>query len=387
VIDVVTRVRTRFAGVFGASHAPTVAFAPGRVNLIGEHTDYNDGFVLPMAIDRGVAVAFTRRPDSLIRAHSVHFGATREVSIDTASPPGGSDWTSYVGGVAWAMRAAGLETPGLDLVFDGDLPMGAGLSSSAALETAVARALCRAAGTEWDALAIARICRRAENEFVGVGCGIMDQIAAAAGREGCALLLDCRTLETTWVPVPEDAAVVVMDTGVRRSLAESAYNDRRAACEAVASALRAMDPSVHSLRDADPALLESARERLDPMAFRRALHVVEESGRPVAMAQALRTRDLVRAGRLMNESHASLRDLYQVSCTELDLVTRIARAHPACYGARMTGAGFGGCAVALVEASRADRVVEDVETAYRKESSRLGACFKVRPEAGARILA
>ncbi|HXY42163.1 MAG TPA: galactokinase family protein, partial [Vicinamibacteria bacterium] len=242
-----------------------VSVAPGRVNLIGEHTDYNDGFVLPMAIGRAAVLAFRPRPDRLLRGYSVAYDEAKEVSLDELSAPGGTDWTSYVAGVAWSFASEGLSTRGLDFVVDGDVPIGAGLSSSAAIEMATARAMASAAAVEWDPVRMARLGQRAENRYVGVNSGIMDQFASAACQEGSALLLDCRSLETQPVPVPARAAVVVMDTGARRELAGSAYNDRRAACERVVAELRRTHPEVKALRDVSLDQLQAARGRLGPV--------------------------------------------------------------------------------------------------------------------------
>jgi len=373
------RARGLFAEQFGTTEPPGVAFAPGRVNLIGEHTDYNEGFVLPMAIDRGVVIAFRPRADRRVRAHAALFAETRDIQLDGLAPRGVAGWTAYVAGVAWALENAGHRLPGLDLVIDADLPRAAGLSSSAALEVAVARAWCAAAKISWDPVAMARLCHRVENEFVGVPCGVMDQFAAAVSQRGCATLLDCRSLTVTVVPLPANVTVVILDTGVRRKLATSAYTDRRAACSEAVTVLQALAPDVTALRDVDPGMLERARARLDPVVFRRALHVVQENARPAALAAALGHRDLPRAGRLLNESHASLRDLYEVSCEELDQVTERARAHPACFGARMTGAGFGGCAIALVSQAGAPDFARSMAAAAR-------AVFVARAEAGARLL-
>ncbi len=379
------RVRRRFDERF-SPRGRRVSVAPGRVNLIGEHTDYNDGFVLPMAIGRAAVLAFRPRGDRLLRGHSVAYDETREVSLDTLSPPGGTDWISYVAGVAWAFSTEGLPTRGLDFVVDGDVPIGAGLSSSAAVEMATARAMAAAAGVDWDPVRMAKLGQRAENRYVGVNSGIMDQFASGACQEGSALLLDCRSLETQSVPVPPRAAVVVMDTGARRELAGSAYNDRRAACERVVAELRRSDPSVRALRDVNLDQLEAARGRLNPADFKRASHVVPENRRPLEMAEALRRDDLALAGRLMNDSHFSLRDLYEVSCEELDLVTELARRQPSCYGARMTGAGFGGCAVALVDASAVAPFMAAVLPAYKATIDLPAALYPCRPEAGARLL-
>jgi galactokinase len=382
----VNRARTRFSETFGDSPTARVAVAPGRVNLIGEHTDYNDGFVLPMAIGRHAVVVFRRRPDRSLRAHSVAFDETKEVSLDTLAAPGGHDWLAYVAGVAWALRDEGEEPGGLDAVVDGDVPIGAGLSSSAALEMATARALCAISGIGWDPVRMAKFGQKAENRYVGMNCGIMDQFASAACREGHALLLDCRSLETRPVPVPEEAAVVVMDTGARRSLAGSAYNDRRAACERVVAHLQGFEPSVRALRDVTPELLERGRTGLALTDYQRASHVVPENRRPVEMAEALAAGDLPAAGRLMNDSHFSLRDLYEVSCEELDLVTEIARKQLSCYGARMTGAGFGGCAVALVAADAVTSFCDHVLSVYTSRVDLPAALYPCRPVAGARLL-
>jgi galactokinase len=381
----VSRATARFAESFPGA-PPRLAVAPGRVNLIGEHTDYNDGFVLPMAIGRAAVVAFRPRADSVLRAESIAFGETKERALASLAPPGGSDWFAYVLGVAWAFASEGLPVSGMDLVVDGDVPIGAGLSSSAALELATARALAAAAGAPWDPARMARIGQKAENRYVGMNCGIMDQFAAAACEEGHALLLDCRSLETRPVVVPEAAALVVMDTGARRSLAASAYNDRRAACERVVAEIAKERPEVRALRDVSPAELEATAPRLDPTDLRRARHVVAEIARPAALAAAFASGDLAAAGRLMKDSHVSLRQLYEVSCEELDLVTALANRQPSCYGARMTGAGFGGCAIALVAADDVAAFCEEVLFGYKASFDLPAALYPCRPAAGAHLL-
>jgi galactokinase len=379
------RARGRFDERFGAS-GRRIAVAPGRVNLIGEHTDYNDGFVLPMAIGKAAVVVFRPRDDRLLRAYSVAFDEQQQISLDALRAPGGSGWLSYVAGVAWAFASEGLATRGLDVVVDGDVPLGAGLSSSAALELATARALAEAASVPWDAVRMAKLGQKAENRYVGMNCGIMDQFASAACEQGKALLLDCRSLETQAVPVPARAAVVVMDTGARRKLAGSAYNDRRAACERVVAAISRTRREVRALRDVSLSQLEAARASLDPTDFQRASHVVPENTRPVELAKAFAQDDLALAGRLMNDSHASLRDLYAVSCEELDQITEIARRQPSCYGARMTGAGFGGCAVALVDAAAVEAFSAAVLSAYQAKVDLPAALYPCRPQAGARLV-
>ena len=389
----VQQVRQVFEETFGAVPCQVVT-APGRINLIGEHTDYNDGFVLPMAIDRHVAIAFAPRGDRTVRAHSAEIKQTRDLSLDalerrTATDPakrsrrGG--WFGYVAGVAWAMIRAGHRLNGIDMAIVSDLPIAVGLSSSAALEIGVARALAAAAGIAWDPVAAARIAQQAEHEFAGVACGIMDQLVVAAAKEGSALLIDCRSLDTRDVPIPAAARFVAFDSGVHRELASSAYNDRRASCERVVAALQKRDRWVRALRDADDAMLAAVASSLNPVDVRRASHVVAENRRPLEMATALAAGDLGRAGRLMMHSHASLRDLYDVSLPELDALVELSIEQPGCSGARLTGAGFGGSVVALVEDGSVERVMSSVEAGYEERFGRSTTGFVCRPAAGVAI--
>ncbi len=376
--------RRRFRERFG--HEPRLSVAPGRVNLIGEHTDYNDGFVLPMAIDREVIVAFGAREERGIVAHAVDYDV--ELTIAT----GGTDatalphWTRYVVAIANAVRERD-EVPGAELVIAGNVPVGAGLSSSAALGVTLARAFFELGRLEWRAADAAALVQRAELDGLGVRCGIMDPFASAASRAGCATLLDCRSLRTELVPLPAEAAVVVMDTGTRRALASSEYNERRTACDRAVRALQVEGKPVAALRDISLDDLTAARDALDDVALARARHVIEENQRVLEFAAALREQDLAVAGMLMDASHASLRDLYQVSSPELDLICEIARAEPGCYGARMTGAGFGGCAVALVDAGRVADWAPRVENQYRARSGKSGALMHVHPSDGAHVVA
>ena len=381
-----TAVTGAFIDAFGDSADTRVAVAPGRVNLVGDHTDYNDRFVLPMAIDRFVTIAFRPRRDRRLRALATAFDEVREADLDHLDGARGAGWMSYVAGMAWAMQSQGLVLRGLDLAIHSTVPVAAGLSSSAALELASARALAAAASLSWDPVRMARLGQLAENDFVGMKCGIMDQYVVSCAEAGAALLLDCRSLESRPVPVPAGAAVVVMDTGKARSLVGSAYNERRASCEAAVRVLARSRPSVRALRDVDRTLLDGAADQLGDTVFRRAAHVVDENWRPVRMAEALAAGDLERAGAVMDDSHASLRDLYEVSSRELDLVTTLARDHPACLGARMTGAGFGGCAVALVRAEAAGAFVEEVGARYNAVAGARGTLYVCRPVAGARVL-
>jgi galactokinase len=307
-----------------------VARAPGRVNLIGEHTDYNDGFVLPIGFD----LAGLGTP--------------------------GEGWIEYVRGMAWALRAKAAGLGGWDGVTAGDVPIGAGLSSSAAMELATARAFAAVSALDWEPAEMALLAQKAENGWVGVQCGIMDQMISAAGREGHALLIDCRSLETRAVPLPPGTSVVILDTATRRGLVDSAYNDRRRDTTAAAAFL-----GVPALRDVSEADFDRRAPEMDLVMRRRARHVVTEDERTLRAADALQRGDASEVGRLMNESHASLRDDFEVSRAELDTIVSLAQEEPGCFGARMTGAGFGGCAVALVEASAADRFSSAVAAKYR----------------------
>jgi galactokinase len=331
--------------------------APGRVNLIGEHTDYNDGFVLPAAIDRELWIALRPRTDRQVRAHSLDFGADG-FSLEALSP-GEDGWIEYVKGVAWALTENGHRLSGWEGVLGGDIPVGAGLSSSAAVEMAALRAFSAVSGISWEPKEAARLGQRVENEWIRVNSGIMDQLVVGLGRRNHALLIDCRTLEVEAVPLPAGVALVVLDTGTRRGLVGSAYNERRQQCEAAADGCGAP-----ALRDVDAAMLEAAKD-LDPTARRRARHVVTENERTLRAADALRSGDLGRLGRLMNESHVSLRDDFEVSTEALDVIVDLARGQPGCLGARMTGAGFGGCAIAVVEEGCAADFADRVSELYR----------------------
>jgi galactokinase len=377
-----------------------VVSAPGRVNLIGEHTDYNDGFVLPMAIDRRVFVAGARRDDGRIVMRSEDFAEEFTLAPTDAYPFQEGRWHQYVRGIASQLVNASmapdsratspvcdLRIPvdlGANLLIVGDVPIGAGLASSAALEVAVARALCVISGTAWVPLAMAQLAQRAEN-MLGVQCGIMDQLCAVAGVEGYGLLIDCRTLDVTPKRLPIGFDVVVMDTGVRRSLSSSEYNERRQACEGAVTAIRALEPQVRALRDVSPEILARIAPSLDATLQQRASHVVHENERVRAFAHALDASDLVTAGRLLDESHASLRDSYAVSSAQLDIICEAARAHPGCLGARLTGAGFGGCAIAMVRSEFVADFLTAVPQRYEARTYKRSAFFTVRADAGVRI--
>ena len=386
--------RQRFEELFG-SRPTGVVLAPGRVNLVGEHTDYNDGFVLPMAVEKGIALAFAPRTDDLLRVHSADVPQTRDlrlaqlrhrVSVEPDRTGHRGGWFGYVAGVAWSMLGAGLDIRGADIALTSDLPMGAGLSSSAALEVGMARALAAVSGIEWDPKGIALMAQRAEREFAGVACGIMDQLVVAAAREDCALFIDCRSLDTRDVRMPAQMSVIIFDSGVRRDLASSAYNERRAACERVADAIRVGHPEVIALRDADLEMLDEVKSTIADEDYRRARHVILENPRPAALAEALTAGDLRRAGEVMGASHESLRDLFAVSTSELDALVEAAASAPGCYGARLTGAGFGGCVIAIADVAAVDSVIERVKGEYLTRCGCEAAAIVTGAAAGARVL-
>jgi galactokinase len=354
------RVLVTFREVYGRAPAFLIR-APGRANLIGEHTDYNDGFVLPLAIDRAVWLAIAPRADDVLRVHSIDFGGeTACFTLDRLLDEGLPHWSGHVRGGWWLMAQKGHAPPGADIVVGGDIPIGAGMSSSAAIGVAVIEAVLAVLGDETRSqVDKALLAVELEHKFLHVPCGVMDQIASAAAIDGSAMLLDCRSLAITPVGIPAGVSVVVMNTMKSRTLNESAYGERRRECESAADAL-----GVPALRDATMDMLEAARDKLTDVQFRRARHVVTENARTLAARAALEGGDLAEAGRLLNASHASLRDDFEVSCRELDVMSALAREHPACYGARMMGGGFGGSAVGLVRAEAVGAFVEAVAADY-----------------------
>ncbi|MCO8268571.1 MULTISPECIES: galactokinase [unclassified Haloferax] len=364
------------------SAAPTIAVAPGRVNLVGGHTDYNDGLCLPMAVDRHVAVAARPRSDDLLRVRAADFGETAELAPDD-DPDG---WAAYVAAVARVLRE---DDPvgGADLAIASDVPTGAGLSSSAALELSVGRALLAVSGRDLPTADLALACWRAEREGVGVECGILDQFSAALCEADSALFLDCRSREFESVPVGAGVGVLVIDTGVSHELTESGYNDRVRECAAALDRLREVaDRELDSLRDVDRDLLDAHADALDPMHRRRVRHVVTENERVRRARDALVAGDLDRVGDAMLTAHESLRDDYEVSCPELDAAVELAAETPGVYGARMTGGGFGGSAVALVDGDALDRVARAIRDAAPERVGPDADVFACRPSAGVRLV-
>jgi galactokinase len=358
------RFRDRFDG------DPQVYRAPGRVNLIGEHTDYNDGFVLPAALGLATWVAAGRRDDGRLVVHSEHLDQSREWNLADAEPPPARHWSDYVAGVAVVLRRAGHHVGGANLLIASDVPIGSGLSSSAALEVASALALLDLAGLDVDRTELAKLCQRAEIEFVGARVGIMDQFIACHGVAGAAVLLDCRSLESRPVPLAADLRLVACNSMVRHGHAGGEYNRRREECERGVALLGRHNPGVQSLRDVTLTLLESHRHELPDVIFRRCRHVITENGRVEAAAGAFTSGRLDALRTLMARSHSSLRHDYEVSCPELDLLVELAEAVPGVYGARMTGGGFGGCTVNLVQADAVGEFHDRVSAAYETRTGR-----------------
>lgn len=352
-----------FARVFGGE--ARLCRAPGRVNLIGEHTDYNEGFVLPAAIDFSTFIACSRNNAGELRVHSNQENETAAFRLNEEDPAPRSDWTDYIRGVQLQLQHRGVVIPGANLLVDGYVPIGAGLSSSAAIEVATAIALLDVAGRIVDNAEIAKLCQQAENEFVGARCGIMDQFASINGRAGHALLLDCRSLDCRYVPVPEKVALVICNTMVKHSIAGGEYNRRRAECEECVRYFAARRPGVHSLREVTEDDLRELGCGLSETLLRRATHVISENKRVLRAAEALANADLKQMGQLMYDSHASLRDDYEVSCSELDIMVQAASGVEGTYGARMTGGGFGGCTISLVDRAEVGEFKKRVATAYQ----------------------
>jgi galactokinase len=387
-MDAKDRAIVAFGREFGGP-PQALAFAPGRVNLLGEHVDYNDGFVLPAAIDRATWVAFSPSGSDLTTLWAADF--EQSVSFTLAEIHAGQSawnasnprWGKYPAGVAWALAGAGNQIRGLNGTFASDVPRGAGLSSSASVEVAFAVAWMALGRWTLSPMEVARLCQRAENEYVGVQCGIMDQFASACGQAGHALFLDCRSHDWQPVAIPAETVIVIADTSVRRSLADSAYNDRRRACQEAVRLLRRELPGLQSLRDVSSAELGRFGASLPPAVARRARHVVDEIARTRRAVELLSAGDVAGFGKLMDECHDSLRDLYEVSCPELDAMVAIAQSLEGCYGARLTGAGFGGCTVNLVRAERATEFSSALAYRYQEETSRVAQVYITNASSGA----
>jgi len=359
--------------------------APGRVNLIGEHTDYNEGFVLPMAIERYTLIAGDRAAEGEVTLHSLTTGETARFSLRPKAERGDPGWSNYVRGVIAGFQNAKYKLQGFNAVIDSTVPFGGGLSSSAALEVAAASLLELMTGKALDPIEKALLCQKAEHDFAGVPCGIMDQFTSVLARQNHALLLDCRSRTTTAVPMTDTTiTVLIINTNVRHKLADGEYAKRRAQCGIAAQAMK-----VPALRDATKRVLTSARGRMGPVPFRRGRHVITENERTRQAARAICNADWPRVGELMYASHASLREDYEVSCPELDAVVEIAQSigeKGGMIGCRMTGAGFGGCAVSLVNTEAVPFITRKISELYERKTGAQATIFSSRPAAGARVL-
>lgn len=387
----IERIERRFNERFRQAPAH-IARAPGRVNLLGEHVDYNDGFVMPAAIDRATYIAFSPAPDGVSRLIADDFQeeiALSPESVQARTQANGNalpEWGFYPAGVMHTLLEEGHAAPPMLAVFASDVPRGSGLSSSASVETAFLTAWQYLAGGSMPLMARALLCQRAENQYVGVRCGIMDQFASVCGEENRLLLLDCRSLAWQRIALPEEVAIVIGDTSVRRRLTGGEYNLRHSECEQAMEYLRAYLPGIHSLRDVSSRDLDRLAAGIPPVIERRARHVVKEIERTGQARVAIEAGDSVSFGRLMNDSHASLRDLYEVSSFELDSMVAIAQTLPGCLGARLTGAGFGGCTVNLVESARAEEFAAALMERYQAATGLTPEIYLTRPAKGANLV-
>ncbi|MCB2213870.1 galactokinase [bacterium] len=366
--------------------------APGRVNLLGEHVDYNDGPVLPVAIDLTMTMTFSALAEDLVQLQAIDLNENTSFQLDELADKVDLNGKSlshaalYPASVAWACQQAGLSVPGLRASYTSNIPIGAGLSSSAAVEMAFIQAFRTLGGWDVDRMDLVKWAQKGENDFVGVNSGIMDQFACLFGVKDHALYLDTHTLEWEPVPLPKDVAIIVADSHVPRKLADSAYNDRQAACQQAVRELKAFMPEIQSLRDVSPAQFERYADKLSEVIGQRARHVVEEIARVEKSVRLLKSGDVAGFGELMVAGHASLRDLYEVSTPELDALVEIALAQPGCYGARLTGAGFGGCTVNLVREEDAPAFLQAVEKAYLEKTGKRASLYHCHATRGAHVV-
>ena len=381
VAEKLMRLEESFRRRYGV--VPSICRAPGRVNLIGEHTDYNDGFVMPAAIEFYTYAAVSARNDRKVVVASENFDESVEFELDHLKTGSTGHWSDYVRGVAAKLHQAGAFEGGANLLIRGEVPLGAGLSSSAAIEVATAFALLSSAKREMDRVKIALLCQAAEHEFAGTNCGIMDQFISCFGEAQRAMLLDCRSLEHQSLPLPKGVSIVICNSKVKHELASGEYNARRRECAEGVARLARKIPEVKSLRDVSPEALERYRDELIPVVYRRCRHVVTEIERTAEAAEALKSEDVDRFGRLMGESHRSLRDDYEVSCRELDILVELANAIDGVYGSRMTGGGFGGCTVNLVKEERVGEFKKAMLSGYEERTGIRADVFVTRAAEGA----
>jgi galactokinase len=354
-----------FKDLFGSP--PRIFCAPGRVNLLGEHTDYNDGFVMPCAIGFSTRVAISSRQDRKLVIRSEEFSEQFEFDLDNLPARGKGVWSDYVLGVAVMLRQIGHPTPGASLLVRGEVPIGAGLSSSAAIEVASALALMSLNGAALPLPEVAKLCQKAENVFIGARVGIMDQFVSCLGKAGHALLLDCRSLEFKLIPIPQNVRLVICNTMVKHDHANGAYNRRREECDEGVKLLSRWYPKIRALRDVSVEQLVQHKAEIPETIYKRCLHVVSENQRVLEGGKYLTDGDVEQFGALMQQSHCSLRDLYEVSCRELDVMAEIARSLKGYCGGRMTGGGFGGCTVNIVRAADAETFAKQISERYQVE--------------------
>ncbi len=372
-----------FRGRFGARGEPDVYRAPGRVNLIGEHTDYNLGFVFPIALEMACYIAVGHAKHGSLRMYSREFEEDFEIKIaDIASASRNEKWSDYVVGVAHELAQLGVEIESSDLYIASEVPVGSGLSSSAALEIAAAVAML--GPRQLPLLEIVQLGHRAETQFVGIPSGIMDQYASVFGREGAAIQIDCRSLEHEYVELPGNVSIIAVNSMVKHELGASAYRERVAECQAAVREIKKIHPEVQSLRDVSLEFFEAIENRLPDVPRRRARHVISENERVMKFASAARARDLRSMGRLFLESHRSMQHDYEVSCEEIDFLVDTATALPGAYGARMTGGGFGGCTVNLVDPADSAAFCDGLSAAYQDRFSKTPLFYDCKPAAGAR---
>jgi galactokinase len=390
-MDLVTQITRVFQETYGSP--PThIVRAPGRVNLLGEHVDYNDGLVLPAAIDRATYLAFSPSGSPLSSILAMDMNDQAFLSLESArsrTQEAGApllEWMLYPAGVLWAIGEEGLDTSGIQAVFASNVPRGSGLSSSASVEMAFMLAWQSLGGWTLPPMQRALLGQKAENQYVGVNCGIMDQFASACGVESSLLLLDCRSLEWKTIPLPEDVSIVIADTTVRRKLTTGEYNKRRSACEEAVRLLKEDLPDIQALRDVSVEEFNRYAGKLPEEVAKRARHVVEEIERSQQAESLLGIGDIAQFGALMNECHVSLRDLYEVSCPELDVMVRVAQSLDGCYGARLTGAGFGGCTVNLVARDQADEFAASLAKGYEAETGLKPEIYITRASNGAELV-
>ena len=381
----IAEIERRFGDLFGEP-PEFIVRAPGRVNLIGEHTDYNDGFVFPAAIDRDVMIAGSPRRDRQVRTYALNFNQSSTFPLDNVqlASEGREKWSNYLRAMAWVFHQEGLGTQGMNCATMGNVPLGAGLSSSAALLVAGGLALCAAGRLELDPIRLALLAQRAEREFVGVNVGIMDQYISAMGQKDHALLIDTRSLTCEAVPLPRTGmAIVIADSNKKRGLVDSEYNTRRSECERAVEILKQFLPDIVALRDVSVESFERYQDRLPEVTRKRARHVITEDMRTLESVAALKAGDLQRFGTLMNESHESLRVDYEVSCKELDALVGAARSVEGVYGARMTGAGFGGCTVSIVMSESVELFQKQVSERYKQATGLNTAIYVTTASQGA----